>query len=157
MNDAEIFTTADQFRDWLDRVAAAEHRGLHEHQAAITYGSHWVRFVDVDTALIQFGRVLPLAEIAGLTDHIGLVRREAIEYQVDALAVDKDLLLSVRHDRILPEPDLGYVHRSHLWPIEARLFHIASDCEFDHRNFGDVGRFLLDVAFRGMRAHVVGR
>lgn len=157
MNDAEVFTTAQQYRDWLDRRAAAEHRGLHEHQADITYGSHWVRFIDLDLGVIQFGKVLTLNEASALHPGLGLVRRQAIETGVDRLAIERDMVLSIRHDRLSPEPDLGYAHRSHLWPIEERLYQMAMGVDFDHRNFTEVPRFLLDVAFRGMRAHVVSR
>jgi len=151
-----VFTTAQEFRDMLDRQAAAAHRGLHEHQADITYGSHWVRFVDLDLGIIQFGRVLTLTDAASLTPMVW-TRKAAVQASVDTLSVKHDMVLSARSDRLSPDSELGYTHRSHLWPVEGRLFWIAAAVDFDHRRFDEVGRFLLDVAFRQMRAHVIGR
>lgn len=158
MDDVHVFTTADEFRLWLDKKAQAAHRGLHEHQADITYGSHWVRFVDLDAAVIEFGRVLTLAEVAAQVEGDGRDEdRASVQRVTDRMAVERDLIFAERHDRFLPHGNLGYVYRSHIWPVEDRLFQLASEVEFDYRKLGDTGRFLLDVAFRQMRAHVVGK
>lgn len=152
-DDNHVFTTADEFRVWLQKKENAAHRGLHEHQASITYGSHWVRFVDLDAQVIEFGRVLTQTDLDAFAAG-GETERESIRRVTDDLSRNNEMVLSVRHSRLSTD-DLGYAHRSHLWPIEPRLFDAAVAVDFDYRKFDEVARFLLNLAFASMKAHVM--
>lgn len=157
-DDSTVITSASQYEQYLHRQEQALHRKLAVPQLDITYGSYWVRFVDLDAAHIEFGRVLTLTEVVQFSEstekNIDVTTLQAV---TDRLASERDLVLSERYDRFHPAGQMGYAHRSHLWPIEERLYSMALGCDYDYRLLNEAGRFLLDFAFKSMRAHVVPR
>lgn len=155
----ETFATPEEMQEYLAQAKAHAAEGMHPSQVRITWGQHWVRFVDLDHAIIEFGRVFTrddlfdMSRAAGDTEAETLDGINAVERQQE---VDH-LLYGRAHSILSPTGEDGVTHKAHVWPVEPRLFAMAMDVDFDYRNLGDVGRFLLNLAFAQQRAHVLGR
>lgn len=155
----ETFATPEQMQEYLADAKAHAAEGLHTVQAQIAWGQHWVRFVDLDRAIIEFGRVFTRDDLFDMSRAAGDTQEETIA-GINAVERQQEidhLLYGRAHSILSPAGEDGVTHKAHVWPIEPRLFAMAMDVEFDYRNLGDVGRFLLNLAFSQMRAHVVGR
>lgn len=159
----EIHDSPEQMVEALQRNAEHTKAGLHPAQAALTFGSHWVQFIDIPTRHIIFGRVETPEQIAfdELCGPGGYPDPNAEWNEVMATVTEVEvrqsngLLYSMAFDRFDPTGSPTEVHKAHVWPIEERLFNMAMDVEFEIANLGEVGRVLLDIAFRSMRAHTL--
>lgn len=158
-DDMDVYTSPADFTEALAKQQEAQHRGLHPLQLGVGHGDHWVRFVDLDAHVIEFGRCWTLDEVRDDERASGFGARatDRMVKSVESSLANQDLLYGSKFSRLDPSGYVGHMHRSHVWPIEERLFNMAMGVDFDYRKFDEVPRFLLDVAFKSMRAHVVGR
>jgi hypothetical protein len=135
--------------------------GLAPAQQSLTFGSHWVQFHDLDNRHIIFGRVATREEVAlgELLGPDGTIREGSTMTQVVELVetteaeLDDGMMYGWAYDRFEPAGTLGHTHKAHVWPIEERLFDMAAVVGWDIALLNEAGRFLLEVAFRSMRAH----
>lgn len=137
--------------------------GLAPAQANLSFGDCWVQFHDLDRRHIIFGRILTLEEVALgelLGDYGDL--REDVEWETVVTVIeqtkanlDNGLMYGWAHDRFNIEGELGHTHKAHVWPIEDRLFEWAKAVDFEINRLDSAGRFLLELSFRSMRAHVL--
>lgn len=151
------FDSPEQMQEYLASAAEQAHNSLHQAQRDITWGDHWVRFVDLDSSpkIVEFGYVF--------TERTALIQAMQGDLALDECA---DSVLQVQRSHrnnylfgrafsvLGPDGEIGVTHRAHVWPIEERLFHMAQDADWNIDRLGEVGRVLLEIAFRGMRAHI---
>lgn len=156
--EIKTFSSHEEMSEWLKERAEAAHAGLAKAQADLTWGDHWVQFHDVNAAHIIWGKVSTREEVA-----LGeLLSRSDWDEVVATVArteasLEQGFMYGRAYDRYGPEGELGTTHKAHVWPIEERLFDAAKAAGWDHRNIEDEAmRFLLDLAYRQMRAHVIG-
>lgn len=154
----QTFTTHEEMIAALQGRAAHALAGLHAAQAALTYGDHWVQFADLDNRQILFGRVFTQGEVAKseLDSGASIAETATVLTDTDG-ALRGGYLYGRAHDRFNSDGELGTTHKAHVWPIEERLYLWARDVDWEIERLDPAGRLLLDIAFRSMRAHVVGR
>ena len=164
MVEIHTFDSHEEMVAFVEERKAHAFAGLAREQQALTFGSHWVQFHDIPTRHIVFGRVWTAEEVAlgELRGRDGEVR-EDVQWPEVVTSVDRitegqeeGFLYGMAHDRFNPDGELGFTHKAHVWPIEKRLFDAATFVQFEITNLNETGRFLLDLAFRQMRAHVLG-
>ena len=150
------FDTPEAMQAALAEQQAHALAGLHPMQQALTAGAHWVRFVNLDTQpmVIEFGQVATPEMIVESETEGGSSLAEALDFV--RLNAEKETggFLYGRADSVLGDEG-GYTHKAHAWPIEQRLFEAAQDVSWNADRLDELGRLLLEIAFRGMRAHVL--
>lgn len=164
MVEIHTFDSHEEMVAFVEERKAHAVAGLAREQQALTFGSYWVQFHDIPNRHIVFGRVPTCEEIAldMLRGPGGEVSPDADWGQVAQACEDAErnmnegFLYGWAHDRFNPAGELGVTHKAHVWPIEKRLFDAATFVQFEIANLNETGRFLLDLAFRQMRAHVLG-
>ena len=154
----EKYETPEERDAFLAERAASAHIGLHIEQARLTYGDHWVRFVDLDKKVVEFAHIPTLEKQAQYMLNQGYtwdVVRDDL-HAIETASGSAEQVFSSIHSIEDPLGRDDFVHRAHVWPIEERLWSMATIAEWDISRLDEVGRILLDIAFRAMRAHVVG-
>lgn len=146
-----------------------QHVPIHRHQREIKYGDYTVRFVDLGNGIIEFGQVQDMRQVIEAEESCGETRASAEQaWRATVRANENQDLLYMRvHTRLEVRGLLGHTHRSHVWPIEKRLFDFAKAVDFDYRVWGssevgdedetDAARFLLELAFQQHKAAFQGR
>src|ERR1044072_2592603 len=123
------------------------HQQLHPVQEAMTYGSYWVCFGNLDQGYVQWGYVHTLDELSVIGDDL-------VEAADEALRVD-GLLSGTVYSTISPDGVPESTHKAHVWPIEVRLFDMAREAGWDYSRLDDAGRLLLNLAFAEQRVHLL--
>jgi hypothetical protein len=154
----EAFTSTEEMVEALRERAAHALAGLAPQQAAITWGDHWVQFHDIDNGGLIWGKVHTREEVAAGELSCGADWDEVVETIASTVnSLEQGYMYGTAHSRFYDEGELGTTHKAHVWPIEERLFDAAREAGWDHRKIEDPAmRVLLDIAFRAIRAHVIG-
>lgn len=155
----KTFDSTEQMVEAIRENHRAAMDGLHPSQSALTFGDYWVRFVDLDQSppLVEFGyvhgrqQVIDLEVAAGASAAEG---EEALEETERGLLHD-GLMYGIAYSVLNKDGEHGYTHKAHAWPIEHRLFVMAREVDWDVTRLEVVGRMLLTIAFRGLRAHIL--
>lgn len=168
------FDSFDEMEEAFKQHRQHAMEGLHIAQSNITYGDHWVRFVDLNAQppIVEFGRVLTPTEIARQLMDDGTEWAEVRDFitMVESRLTQDGLLYGTAASLLEPRQTLGETHKAHVWPIEDRLYTWAMVRGWDITSESvslvvdpdtvidtDAARFLLEVAFRSMEAHVLGQ
>jgi hypothetical protein len=131
------FESKEEMLDWMARQRAeVQARTLHPAQVAITYGSHAVRFIE---DLVIFNWVPTLAEQD---------EDDEVLEAIDRRHRDDNMLWVRGYSTVEPRGELGYSHRSVMWPITARTFASARLVDWDWERMDSVAQFDLANAFR---------
>lgn len=139
------FASDDEMIAYMEKQRAEINaRPLHEDQLGIGWGDYAVRFYKDLVIFVQVETVDSLAAEDVET-------RLAIEERFAA-----NSLWCKCFSRIVPQGEYGYLHRSVLWPINARCFSDAWAGEFNLDKMTDMGRFQLEAAYQCLRAHTEG-
>jgi hypothetical protein len=162
----ESFSSTEEMVEYLRANQRRALAGLAPQQRAIRPGDYWVQFHNIHEGHLIWGRVWTPTEVAlgELTNPEGLLR-EDVEWSEVITTVahaeemlEAGLMYGMAYDRFNPGGELGTTHKAHVWPIEERLFMAAAYAGYDHREIKDEAmRLLLDIAFRAIRAHVIGK
>ena len=153
----ETFSSTEEMIAALRERAQHALAGLHPTQGSLTHGSHWVRFVDLDNRVIEFGRVSLREEVAAAELEAGATVEEmAMTLEDVCLGIENGYLYGRAHSRHNVEGELGTTHKAHVWAIEERLFDMAKAVDFKIEDLDEAGRVLLNLAFQQMKAHVIG-
>lgn len=150
------FDTPEEMQEYLRAAESKAHEGLHLAQRDISYGDYWVRFVDLDNRVIEFGRVHTLEEIASNLMGTDDVTHEDAELHLATIEtnLERGYMFGEAHSPLGSET--GLTHKAHVWPIEERLFNMAAEADWHIDRLPDSGRILLTEAFEAMRGHVIG-
>ena len=141
MSDIRVFDSMEEMHEWMARQTEAANDNLHPVQRDLTWGSYWVRFVDVRARIVEFGRVLTHEEAA---------ERWGEEPGLDE-NMERGYLYSEAHS--LMGSDIGDTHRWNAWPIEERLFEAAKAVDWQIDRLDEAMKLLLEIAFRQRRVH----
>lgn len=133
-NDDDMF----RYLEELDRQAEAR---LQDEQRALTFGDHWVRFVNVVTREIEFGRVHTIEEI----------EPEAIE-QTRRLLEQEHKMFGRAHIFWQPQGELGYTHKVSAWPIPQEVFADAESNRFRIDHLTQPHKEILEQAWTSIRS-----
>ena len=153
----QTFETTEEMVVALRKRAEEARAGLHSVQSSLTWGDHWVQFVDLENRHVVFGRIhfdreVGLAELlsgADWDDTVAVVEKTAA-------SLDEGFMYGRAHDKFNVEGELGTTHKASVWPIEERLFLMAQRVDWNIAALDETGRFLLDLAYRQNRAHALG-
>lgn len=152
----ETYDSPEEMREALRQRAAHALAGLHSAQAALTFGDTWVRFVDIDNRLIEFGRIATENEIRVSEMRAGAQAEDAEGVVETARAeLDEGYMYGIAYSLLNTGGEWGTTHKAHVWPIEDRLFRMAEEVEWKIDHLDDAGRILLELAFRQQRAHAL--
>lgn len=122
-------------------------------QAALTWGSNWVRWLNLDARppLVEFGYVLSAQQVADLEPE----SPQAAELVAARLA--QGYLFGMAFSLLSPEGELDTTPKAYVWPIEGRLFTWAEAAGWNVNDLDEAGRFLLNLAFQSHRLHWLGQ
>lgn len=147
--DVFTFDSHDDMTKYLTKIRQAAKEGLHPEQARLTYGDHWVEFVDVGARIVIFGRVHTLDEVRD-SEHPDYVDDIVATTETDLV---DGMMYGRAYSRLEPFGELGYTHKANAWPIEGRLFDAAKAAEWDIDALDEAGKVLLQIAYAAWRAH----
>jgi hypothetical protein len=142
------FDSHEAMIEHLRRANASLMADLAPAQQALTFGDHWVQFVDVAEKHFIFGQVYTLAETKRLELEAGATEAEAaqvVEQTVSDLA--HGLMYGIAYDHLNPQGEAGHTHLASAWPIEDHIFEAAqaADWQWDRLELGH--RLALNIAF----------
>jgi hypothetical protein len=138
------FDSSEEMFDWMATTRAeVQARTIAPEQAGITYGSYAVRFID---DLIIFNRVPTLEEQSD--EHPGVLAR------IDDRQREANMLWVWGYSKPFPDGELGYSHRSVLWPITTRTFLAAQMVGWDVDRMDQAALMELSSTFRTMAEFV---
>lgn len=141
-------------QDYLQEMAKQAHMGLHPAQLALTYGSTWVRFIDIAKRQIEFGRVITTTELVNQIDNNdqfnSVEKVDAREHINTSLA--NGYMFGFAASGFGQE--WGITHKAHVWPIEHAVYEeaLTLGCRVDELSLP--AKINLEHAFRSFRSHV---
>jgi len=148
------FESRDEMLTYLAQAQAQAQRSMHHAQARITWGDHWVRFIDVAQAEVEFGRVFLPDEVADLEVAAGATAQEATTAVEDVTTgLANGYLYGVAHSSHFPDGEAGETHKASVWPIERDLFDAAQSVAWRIRLLPLAQKINLELAFRQWRLH----
>jgi hypothetical protein len=144
---------------WMAQASLTAFENLHPAQQALTFGSTWVRFVDVRNKIIEFGIVTSLAAIDRASEESESMnmeeKREARAEIINGIEVG--YLYGWAYSRLEPRGVLGVTHKSYVWPIEEHVLHAARAARWQYDNMSLAARINLEAARRGQLQHMRSR
>lgn len=154
--EVHTFDSPEAMVEFMRNRTEAANAMLAVAQRNLTWGSHWVQFYDIANHHLAWGRISTREEIIEREQAAGMTQVETaalIEHTESLL--ERGYMYGIAYDRFNAEGEYGQTHKSQVWPVEARLFDAMRACGWDHRLLtSEDMRFLLDLAYRQMRAHV---
>ena len=122
MDSYRKFDSIEEMFDYIEKQTQRANASLTAEQKAITWGSHWVRFLPSEQ-LIIFGRVFTLAEIEQGERSAG-ASTEELEYTLNSCRAnhDRGYLFGRAYSVAEPDGELGDTHRANMWPITEQQF-----------------------------------
>lgn len=151
------FDSHEQMQDYLAAARKQAHLGLHQSQRDLTFGDYWVRFVDLDAQpkIVEFGYIYSeRTTICLAMSYADNYTQGADDYLAIRDSLDNGYMYGRAFSLLGPDGEEGTTHKAHVWPIEERLFRMAEEVDWNIDRLDDTGRILLEMAFRGQRAHV---
>ncbi len=149
------FRSNEEMRSYLQEMKNAAHIGMHPCQIDISYGDHWVRFVDTDKRVFEFGKVATLIEVGVGEIAAGASADEAVQAVADVQAQMTDsLMYGTAWSPLEKGGTVGVTHKAHVWPIEQTLFEAIRLKGWDIDAIDLADQLRLSTAYTGMRAHV---
>lgn len=146
-NDAEM-------RAYLIQAATDALQNLHPLQSALTYGSFWCRFVDLDARVTEFGRVAEKHEVVELELTAGATGREAARTALQtAQAMENGYLYGIAYSVLEADGEWGHTHKGNVWPIEESLFHAAAEAKWQMDMLPISQKLNLQAAYTALRGH----
>lgn len=150
------FNSHTEMQAYLIRAQADADMALHPAQRAITWGSHWVRFVDLGRRIVEFGRVYQPDEVVDLEVQYGATAREAAS-AVDATkrGLEAGYLYGLAFSVYNHDGEAGHTHKAHAWPIEESLFNAAAETHWQIDLMPVSAKINLHAAFTAFRTREV--
>lgn len=160
------FPSVEAARAAAEEAMRQANANLHDEQRALTWGSHWIRFVDLKRRHVVFGRVYEERVALSVEIEAGCTEAEAdMALDVIRRRQEENWLFGRSFDRFSPghEEVVGgglEVHRFDVWPIEERLYQHALSADGDVEQMDTWAQVLVNIAhvqWRAWRAEVRGR
>lgn len=161
MTEPEIRTydSLDAMLTEMRQGEAYANAHLAPQQQRITFGDHWVRFLDIPGKVLIFGYVQTEAEITA--DEIACATpQEPFEEGELAYILDRTRNSQIRghlygpcHSVITPEGELGFTHASHVWPITGELFQAARAAEWKIEDLDPTAKVWLSDTYLAWATH----
>lgn len=146
------FNNEVEMRAYLIQAQADAMNSLHLLQSALTYGSFWVRFVDLPSRLVEFGRVAEQHEVVDQELEAGATSREAARAALQTRAsMENGYLYGVAYSFLNREGEWGYSRKVDVWPIEESLFHAAAEVHWQIDLLPVSQKINLQAAFTAYR------
>jgi hypothetical protein len=137
------FETTEELVAWMDEQRAeVMSRSIDPNQMQVGYGDHAVRFID---SLIIFLYVPTLAEQD---------EDPSVLDAVDFKQRSENMLWTDAYSTQVVDGELGYTHRSVVWPISERCFLAAKGVNWQVEQMPDWGIFEIEMAYNAIRATV---
>lgn len=130
------FASIEEAFDYMHRNEMAANATLHEKQKAITYGDHWIRFWDIPSRTLIFGKVMTVEEFAESERTASTkddpVTPSELEYELGELRQrhGRGFMFGYCWSTIEPRGELGDTHQANMWPISQELFEAAQAAEW---------------------------
>ena len=142
------FDNAADMQAYLIRAQADAAKSIHPSQAALTWGSHWVRFIDISNRLVEFGRVYDRDEVINTEMDAGATRIEARRTAQQAgIGLEKGYLYGHAASFLFPKGETGYSHKAVVWPIEEATYNAAAEANWQIDLMPVSQKINLQIAF----------
>lgn len=143
------FKSLEEGLAWMSQQTEEANTQLAPQQRDLTFGSYWVRFVDVGARIVEFGHVLELDDIP-MDDEDG----ESIETQRAEMTANTERGYLYSDCWSILGYGRGDTHRFNAWPIEQRLFDMAKAVDWKIDDLDETGKVLLEIAYRSFVVHL---
>ena len=157
MTEIQEFGSFEEAMDANRTATDAANSTLHPIQRAITFGTYWVRFYDIQHRILIWGYVEPLQSVldteAALTedDDDGPDQDEVREHT--QRNHDRGYMYGRAYSLIEPEGEWGDTHRANMRPITQELFYAAKATRSNMDALDLYARQGLQQAYEGWRQH----
>jgi hypothetical protein len=146
--------------DYMRKSETAANAGLHEKQKALTWGQYWVRFWDVASKTLIFGKVMTVEEFAQAEAEAAAASKDPMalgemEHEVAALRQrhGRGYLFGYCWSTIEPNGELGDTHQANVWPISEELFEAAKAANWVIDDLDQTAKVRLSNAYLEWGAH----
>lgn len=142
------FNNMAEMQAYLLRAQADAAQNMHPAQSALTWGSHWARFVNIANRVVEFGRIYTQDEVVELEISAGATRIEAMRaLQECGVGMEKGYLYGHAASFLYPEGESGYTHKSVVWPIEESTYNAAAEARWQIDQMPVSQKINLQIAF----------
>lgn len=139
--DQVTFDSAEEMLEWVaEQRANVQKRPIAPEQMEVKYGSYAVRFLE---ELVIFCYVPALEDQPEDPEVLDMIDRKQR---------DENLLWVHAYSVRAANGDLGYTHRSVVWPITARTFGAAREANWDPTKMNDIAQFDLANSARAIQS-----
>lgn len=155
MNMVQGFNSFEEMQEFMRKQTEGANERLAEEQKTITWGSHWVRFLDLDGSLLLIcGYVDTLEEYLQKERDAG-ADEEEVEYAKATLPENhaRGYMSGTAYSVIEPEGELGDTHRYNAWPISKELFEKVREAGWQLGQMDDAGVHELAAIHKRWSAH----
>jgi hypothetical protein len=148
VQDLIHFNSWPEMQAYLIRAQADAAANMHPAQAAISWGDHWVRFIDISNRVVEFGRVFTRDEVRESEIEAGATSIEARRaVQECAIGMEKGYLYGHAASFLYPSGEVGYSHKSVVWPIEEATYNAAAEVNWQIDRMPVSQKINLQIAF----------